>query len=142
MARITPCLENGKTAYVDFLQDGIVGWGSTEYLVMRPLHPFPEEFAYYLARSDAFREFAIQSMTGTRGRQRVAVAALLQFPLPMPSFSIAREFGNLVRPLIARAGAAARETRTLAALRDTLLPKLISGNIRIHNTKRQTEGAA
>src|SRR3990172_12021096 len=36
VARITPCLENGKTAYVDFLEDGQVGWGSTEYIVLRP----------------------------------------------------------------------------------------------------------
>ncbi|HWQ40383.1 MAG TPA: restriction endonuclease subunit S [Burkholderiales bacterium] len=56
VARITPCLENGKTAFVDFLQDGQVGWGSTEYIVLRPKPPLPEEFAYCLARSEAFRE--------------------------------------------------------------------------------------
>ena len=50
VARITPCLENGKTAYVDFLEDGQIGWGSTEYIVMRPKPPLPNEFAYFLAR--------------------------------------------------------------------------------------------
>ena len=39
VARITPCLENGKTAYVDFLRDDEIGWGSTEYIVMKPKHP-------------------------------------------------------------------------------------------------------
>jgi type I restriction enzyme S subunit len=60
VARITPCLENGKTAYVDFLKKNQAGWGSTEYIVLRPRPPLPEEFAYCLARSNAFREFAIQ----------------------------------------------------------------------------------
>ena len=50
LARITPCLENGKTAYVDFLPNGSIGWGSTEYIVMRPKPPIPNEFAYCLAR--------------------------------------------------------------------------------------------
>ena len=57
MARITPCLENGKTAYVDFLRDDGIGWGSTEYIVMKSRHPLPNEFAYFLARNARFREF-------------------------------------------------------------------------------------
>src|SRR6266542_7114085 len=76
VARITPCLENGKTAFVDFLGQDEVGWGSTEYIVLRPRESLPNEYAYCLARSDGFREFAIQSMTGTSGRQRVPPAAL------------------------------------------------------------------
>ena len=67
VARITPCLENGKTAYVDFLKDGQVGWGSTEYIVLRPKPPLPKQFAYCLARNQRFRNFAIQHMTGTSG---------------------------------------------------------------------------
>jgi len=58
LARITPCLENGKTAYVDFLDEGQIGWGSTEYIVLRPLPPLPPEFGYYLARDEDFRAFA------------------------------------------------------------------------------------
>lgn len=81
VARITPCLENGKTAFVDFLQDGQVGWGSTEYIVLRPKPPLPEEFAYCLARSEGFRDFAIQSMTGSSGRQRVPAESLAHFQL-------------------------------------------------------------
>lgn len=81
VARITPCLENGKTAYVDFLDDGEIGWGSTEYIVLRPRAPWPDETAYLLARDERFREFAIQSMTGTSGRQRVPAAALNHFHL-------------------------------------------------------------
>ena len=130
VARITPCLENGKTAYVDFLKPGEVGWGSTEYIVLRPRSPLPTEFAYCLARSDAFREFAIQSMTGTSGRQRVPAESLSHYLLPMVPPQIAERFGMLVSPLFSRVSAAASTSRTLAALRDTLLPKLISGEIR------------
>ena len=131
LARITPCLENGKTAYVDFLQHGEIGWGSTEYIVMRSMPPLPDEFAYYLARSRRFREFAIQNMTGTSGRQRVPAATLSKFLLPAPPNSVAESFGKFVRPLTIRAGETELESRTLAALRNTLLPRLVSDKLRI-----------
>lgn len=131
IARITPCLENGKAAYVDFLQHGETGWGSTEYIVMRPRPPLPNEFAYCLARSDKFREFAIKNMTGTSGRQRVPAKALSQLLFPAPSTQVANGFGRLVRPLIARASEVIRESSSLATLRDTLLPKLVSGELQI-----------
>jgi type I restriction enzyme S subunit len=131
VARITPCLENGKTAFVDFLEDGQVGWGSTEYIVLHPKAPLPEEYAYCLARSAEFREFAIQSMTGTSGRQRVPAESLTHFRVAVPPRPIAEAFGRAVKPRFARASAAVRESRTLAALRDALLPKLISGELRV-----------
>jgi len=84
VARITPCLENGKTAYVDFLADDQTGWGSTEFIVLRPKPPLPSEFAYCLARSNEFREFAIQSMTGSSGRQRVPPDSLGQIYVAAP----------------------------------------------------------
>ena len=132
VARITPCLENGKTAYVDFLQDGEIGWGSTEYIVMRPEPPFPMEFAYCLARSTSFREFAIQNMTGTSGRQRVPVTVISNFHLPLPiGPDIPEVFGKLIKPIFSLISYAARKSDTLTALRDALLPKLISGEIRV-----------
>ena len=136
MARITPCLENGKTAYVDFLQEGEVGWGSTEYIVLRPKSPFPYEFAYCLARNLRFREFAIQNMTGTSGRQRVQAQALQKFPLTRPTEQVAVAFGNLVRLPIARASAAYRQSHSLASILHGLLPKLMAGHIRIRDTER------
>jgi type I restriction enzyme S subunit len=136
VARITPCLENGKTAFVDFLDGGQIGWGSTEYIVLRPRPPLPPEFAYCLARSDEFREFAIQSMTGSSGRQRVPADSLAHFVLAEPPGSIAVAFGRAVQPLFARSRSAASENRTLAALRDTLLPKLISGELRVKDAER------
>ena len=142
VARITPCLENGKTAYVDFLQDGQVGWGSTEYIVLHPKPPVPSEFAYCLARSSEFRDFAIQSMTGSSGRQRVPAESLAHFRVVAAPKTIAERFGRLIKPLFSRASAATTESRTLAALRDTLLPKLISGELRVKDAERFIEASS
>ena len=132
LARITPCLENGKTAYVDFLKENQIGWGSTEYIVLRPQSPLPSEFAYCLGRSAGFREFAIQNMTGTSGRQRVPATAISNYRMTVPNgLGVPNKFGELVEPLFSLASQNADESRTLATLRDTLLPKLISGEVRI-----------
>ena len=138
VARITPCLENGKTAYVDFLQSGAIGWGSTEYLVMRPKPPLPTELAYCLARSAHFRRFLIRNMSGTSGRQRVPAPALSQFMCINPSESIAQAFEKIIQPVMRRASVAGRESRRLSMLRDTLLPRLLAGELRINRFKEET----
>ena len=55
LARITPSLENGKTAFVDFLAHGETAWGSTEFIVLRPKPPWPPELAYVMTREPEFR---------------------------------------------------------------------------------------
>ena len=139
IARITPCLENGKTAFVDFLAKGQVGWGSTEYIVLQPKPPLPAEFAYCLARSAEFREFAIQSMTGSSGRQRVPAESMGNYMLAMPTRGVAARFGKEVTPLFARASENARESRALTALRDALLPKLVRGELRLPPAQERPE---
>jgi len=131
LARITPCLENGKTAFVDWLEDGQVGWGSTEYIVLHPKPPLPPEYAYYLARSEELRTHAIQNMTGSSGRQRVPSECFAQFEIPVPPEPIARQFGEIAKQLMHFIRVNDEQSRTLAALRDALLPKLISGEIRV-----------
>jgi type I restriction enzyme, S subunit len=139
VARITPCLENGKTAFVDFLADGQVGWGSTEYIVLRPKPTLPLQYGYCLARSSEFRAFAIQRMTGTSGRQRVSADALSHFVLPRPPQALAELFGRFAGSLFARVSAADAESRSLARLRDAQLPKLISGELRVGQAERVPE---
>ena len=129
LARITPCLENGKTAFVQSLATGTVGWGSTEFIVLRAIPPVPPEYTYLLARDDKFREHAIQSMTGTSGRQRVQVDALAPYPLPVPPADFWNTFRALVRPLFAQVEVKRRESLALAAQRDALLPRLVSGEL-------------
>lgn len=71
-ARITPCAENRKIAFVDCLADGAVGFGSTEFIVLGPRPMFADpKFVYYLATWDPVVELAVSRMTGTSGRQRV-----------------------------------------------------------------------
>jgi type I restriction enzyme S subunit len=131
VARITPCLENGKTCFVDFLGEGKVAWGSTEYIVLCPKPPLPPEFAYFLARTEDFRAFAISNMTGTSGRQRVPADCFDHFEVAVPPVALAEEFGQFARSVLAKMKANDDESRTLAALRDTLLPKLLSGEVRV-----------
>ncbi len=131
LARITPCLENGKTAFVQSLATGTVGWGSTEFIVLRAVPPVPPEYTYLLARDAGFREHAIQSMTGTSGRQRVQVDALLPYSLPNPPAEVWTEFSVLISPIYAQIEVNRQESLALAAQRGTLLPGLVSGEVEV-----------
>lgn len=85
MARITPCLENGKTSFVDFLDDKEVAFGSTEFIVMRAKEGITDsQYIYYLATSPEFRKVAIQSMVGSSGRQRVQQGVLNEYEIALP----------------------------------------------------------
>lgn len=136
VARITPCLENGKMCFVDFLGPGRVGWGSTEFIVLRPRPPLPPEFAYFLARTEGFRGFATSNMTGTSGRQRVPVDCFSQFAMVLPPASVAYWFGRIASATVQKMRAQDEQSRILSTLRDTLLPKLISGELRITAVER------
>ena len=100
LARITPSLENGKTAWVSGLLDGTTGHGSTEFIVMSARDGLTDpKFVYYLARSPDFRNYAIGQMTGTSGRQRVPSDAVEDFEFALPPLeeqrAIARVLGAL-----------------------------------------------
>jgi type I restriction enzyme S subunit len=136
LARITPCLENGKTAFVDFLKDGEMGWGSTEFIVMCGRREEANPFAYYLARSEVFRNNAIRNMVGSSGRQRVPSDAVSGFTLPLPPREILVKFGLLATYLMRRISATADQSVILSKIRDALLPKLISGEIRIPDAEK------
>ena len=131
LARITPCLENGKTAFVDFLNGDEVGWGSTEFIVLRPKNGLPEPFAYFLCRYPDFRAFAIAQMAGTSGRQRVPNDCFGGYKLVEPAEPVAIEFGRLAGATLNQIKALDEEAKTLATLRDTLLPKLLSGELSV-----------
>lgn len=143
IARITPCLENGKTAFIDSLADGEVGWGSTEYIVFRPKGAIPPLFAYLLARTDEFRMFAIQQMTGSSGRQRVPAASLEKYRIVTPDIDspLYLNFGNIVSPMFDRIRASMLQSRTLTAFRDALLPKLLSGELQAPDAERIVGGS-
>ena len=139
LARITPCIENGKTGFVDFLTEGEVGWGSTEYIVFRPKPPLPVEFGYYLARSNDLRTFAIHNMTGTTGRQRVPASCFDYYQFPVPTTPIAQQFSEIVQPFMEKIRVNSEQSRTLSQIRETLLPKLLSGEIRVTDVDKRLE---
>lgn len=84
LAKITPCLENGKTALVDILEDDEIAFGSTEFIVLRETEFIDKDYLFYLARSPHFRQLAISSMEGTSGRKRVAESALQSREITIP----------------------------------------------------------
>ncbi|SFM51779.1 restriction endonuclease subunit S [Halopseudomonas yangmingensis] len=141
LARITPCLENGKSAFVDFLDDGQNGWGSTEFIVLRPKAPLPEYHGYLLARHTQFRDFAVQCMSGTSGRQRIQNDMLGRFLLALPTESVANAFSDFVMPIQKSITANHKQAQTLGLLRDTLLPRLISGQLRLPDAEQSMSEA-
>lgn len=141
LARITPCLENGKTGYVDFMEDGEVGLGSTEFIVMRSLPGVPKQLSYFLARDSRFREHAIRNMVGTSGRQRVSAADAANYLVNKPDGDALASFGAEASAAFAHIKSLEAEKRTLATLRDTVLPHLMSGRLRVKDAEKIVEDA-
>ncbi len=132
-ARITPCLENGKTAFVQFLQtDNEIAFGSTEFIVLRSKSINPQ-FVYLLARSDEFRDIAIKSMSGATGRQRVREECFDQFYFAHPTPLLMNLFQEVAKPLFSNVFTLAKKNRNLRTTRDLLLPKLISGQLEVED---------
>ena len=130
LARITPCLENGKTGYAYFLAEDEVACGSTEFIVLRGKR-VPSEFVYCLARSYPFRENAIKSMTGSSGRQRVQNSCFDKYAVPLPPNSILDEFVEVVQNNFDQIRNLMAQNARLAKARDLLLPKLMSGELTV-----------
>lgn len=100
MARITPCLENGKTAKVAILDDGEIGFGSTEYIVFRAKKGVSDEdYLYYLVCSPLVRDAAIKSMVGSSGRQRVQIDVVQNLEIDLPPMRKQKKIGALLRSL-------------------------------------------
>ncbi|WP_146209320.1 restriction endonuclease subunit S [Coraliomargarita sinensis] len=130
LAKITPCLENGKTGLVQDLKGEDLARGSTEFIVMRAKSNGSKCFNYCLARSSKFRNYAIRSMSGSSGRQRVPVDRVKSYSVINKS-ELIRYFEALVAPNFEKIKANAQQIETLIQLRDTLLPKLMKGEIRV-----------
>ena len=96
LAKITPCLENGKTAFVNCLQEDEIGFGSTEFIVLRAKENIDERFLYYLSISPEFRKQAISLMEGTSGRKRVNENALKISDFLIPDFEEQRKIANIL----------------------------------------------
>ncbi|MDQ0257092.1 type I restriction enzyme S subunit [Evansella vedderi] len=129
-ARITPCLENGKTGYVNFLSENETAIGSTEFIVLRA-KGIPPEFVYCLARTYSFRENAIKSMIGSSGRQRVHVSCFDDFLTLKPTDTILEMFSELANPIFNQIKTLTLINQKLRKTRDLLLPKLMNGEVKV-----------
>jgi type I restriction enzyme S subunit len=133
-ARITPCLENGKTGFVQFLPDAdAVAFGSTEFIVLRSRTVTPE-FVYCLARSEEFRGVAIKSMSGASGRQRVQEQCFNDFQIVHPPLALLNLFSDIVAPSFRLIYMLHLQIQNLRRTRDLLLPRLLSGQVNLKGT--------
>ncbi|MDR2781016.1 MAG: restriction endonuclease subunit S, partial [Holosporaceae bacterium] len=130
IARITPCLENGKTGMVDFLDDNESGFGSTEFIVLRGASSIQTPYIACLSRNNEFRAHCIKHMNGSSGRQRVSTSCFSDFYMPIPTKnSLLDLFHKVCVPIFKKITYNARTTQSLIELRDILLPPLTCGTI-------------
>ena len=132
MARITPCLENGKVAYVNFLNDGEIAFGSTEYIVMTTKNGFMPELLYFLCRDESFKSYATKNMNGSSGRQRVSGETIGDYKIAIPPKSLISPIAPYLKSVMDNIKNNGFESRRLAQLRDTLLPRLMSGELKVN----------
>lgn len=117
IARITPCLENGKTAFVDGLDKGEIAHGSTEYIVLASKDGETDSlFGYYIARTPEFRSYAIGRMEGTSGRQRVPPSAIAKYPIALPPIQEQRAIAHILGTLDEKIELNRKQNETLEAM--------------------------
>ena len=132
MARITPCLENGKVAYINFLEENEVAFGSTEYIVIAPKGAIAPEVFYFLTRHNDFVDFAVKNMNGSSGRQRVSAETIGTYKLPVISPEDMVILETIAKEALTKIKYNSLENIRLSEMRDTLLPKLMSGELKIN----------
>ena len=131
-AKITPCMENGKLALVPPLEEG-VGFGSTEFHVVRARTGVtPRWLAYFLSQAQ-FRKFARQHMTGTAGQMRVATSWLSQTPLTVAPTKEQTRIVDKLEELLSDLDAGVAELKAaqkkLAQYRQSLLKAAVEGRL-------------
>jgi len=116
MARITPCLENGKIARFAGLP-GEIGHGSTEFIVIRGRDGVSDtDYAYYLTKWEGVSGYAISQMTGTSGRQRVPSEALDHLKVLLPPLPEQRAIAHILGTLDDKIENLRRQNETLEAM--------------------------
>lgn len=130
LARITPCLENGKTAFVHGLEFAEGAVGSTEYIVMRSkkLNPY---MVYLISRTNGFRQSAINSMSGSDGRQRVKADRIKALAYLLPPAKLVLDFEQVASPMFEMVFKLNKQIFVATQARDRLLPKLMSGELEV-----------
>ena len=128
-AKITPCMENGKGAFISELPTRY-GFGSTEFHVLRPTHEIYGKFLYYATFNPFFREYATENMTGAAGQKRVSSRFLKDTRLFLPPIPeqelIAAYLDASCAAIDAAVAAKRRQIETLEALRKSTIQRVVT----------------
>lgn len=124
-------------------EDVFASVGSTEYLVAQPRRGTASAFLYSLLMSDEFRADVVARVTGTsNSHQRVKPGSVLEIDVVVPIVDVVTAFGDCTQRWFDKVHANLEQSRTLAALRDALLPKLMSGELRVRDAGRRVAEVA
>ena len=126
LARITPCLENGKAAYINILDENEVAFGSTEYIVLSPKENVPSSFFYFLARNSTFISYAVAHMNGSSGRQRVSGSDIANYPIKEPSKDELQMFDKYASKVLYAMKVSALEIEKLKELQENITATISS----------------
>jgi len=134
IAKITPCFENGKGAYLKNLPKK-VGFGTTELITLRPNDEILPEYLYLLTYSDLFRRLGKEYMKGTAGQKRVTLEYVKDFRIPLPSKDeqkkILEVYENLDEDIRNVKLSIYKEINVILEIRDTLITNIVTGDIDI-----------
>lgn len=139
VAKITPCFENGKGALASGLHSGM-GFGSTEFHVLRPLDPADAEYIRQHTSAVAFRHNGARYMTGSAGQRRVPAEFIEDYPVPDLPASERRRVANLLADADGEVALLAAEVQSLRTQKRGLMQKLLTGEWRL--PARASEAAA
>jgi type I restriction enzyme S subunit len=135
MAKITPCMENGKAAIVQGMKNGI-GFGSTEFHVMRSRGEILPEYLYYFIRQKSFRKEAESHFTGSVGQKRVPADFIKHCVIPLPPLADQQRIVTRVEELLTHVNTARdRLSRVLV-----IMKKFRQATLAAAYTGRLTEG--
>ncbi|WP_281737745.1 restriction endonuclease subunit S [Phascolarctobacterium succinatutens] len=141
-AKITPCMENGKSAIVGPLVNDI-GYGSTEFYVLRCKEELNNKYLYHMVRNTTFRAEAKAVMTGVVGQQRVPKTFLQEYQLLLPTLSEQHEIVRLIDDLLARERKAQQATEQALAsidlMKKSILARAFRGEL---GTNKASEASA
>ena len=124
MARITPCLENGKAAYINLLDEKEIAFGSTEFIVLSAKRDFPSSFNYFLVRNPDFITYAIKHMNGSSGRQRVSGEDIGRFMIQRPKNEDLENFNLLGSEVLKEMKESSLEIAKLQELKQLIISRI------------------
>lgn len=124
MARITPCLENGKAAYINLLDEKEIAFGSTEFIVLSAKNDFPSSFNYFLVRNPDFITYAIKHMNGSSGRQRVSGEDIGRFMIQRPKNEDLENFNLLGSEVLKEMKESSLEIAKLQELKQLVISRI------------------